>query len=275
MLDTHVHFWKYHPVKDAWINDDMKVIQRDFAPADLEPLFEANGVDGCVAVQASQSEDENRFLLDLASQSDIIRGIVGWVDLRNGNLEERLQYYSQYELIKGWRHVVQAEPDGFLLQQNFIDGVKALKKFNYTYDILITYNQYPDAIKFVEKFSGQPFVIDHLGKPDIKSKEINNFKSYIKEIAQHPDVKCKVSGMVTEADWQNWTEDDIFRYLDVVFEHFGPSKLMYGSDWPVVNVAGGYERWISLVRKYLKQFNQQEQDSVTHLNAIDFYQLKV
>lgn len=273
MIDTHVHFWQYHPIKDDWITDDMSVIQANFYPKDLEGVFAKHQIKGCVAVQASQSEDETNFLLDLASKSPLVKGIVGWVDLRAENLAERLQHFAQYPLIKGWRHIVQAEPAGFLLQRNFVEGVKQLKTFGHTYDILINYKQYPEAIKFVEQFSGQPFVIDHCGKPDIKTGEKADFKNYVKEIALHPDVFCKISGLLTEADWHNWNNDEIYRYLDIVFDAFGPQKIMYGSDWPVVKLAGNYERWLNLVTKYLEQFTADEQLKVLEKNAVEFYRL--
>ena len=204
-IDSHQHFWKYHPVKDAWINEDMKVIQRDFLPADLLPLLEAKYIDGCVSVQADQSEEETHFLLQLAKENDFIKGVVGWIDLRAENLEARLEYFSQYKKLKGFRHIVQGEPEvDFLLREDFCTGISKLAKYNFTYDLLIFPKHLPYATALVKRFPQQSFVIDHLAKPDFKQIDFAVWEKEIREIAACPNVMCKVSGLVTEADWNNW-----------------------------------------------------------------------
>jgi L-fuconolactonase len=273
MIDTHVHFWNYHPVKDAWISDNMEIIQCDFYPQDVIEIFNETGINGCVAVQADQSEKETEFLVSLASENPIIKGVVGWIDLRSDDIEERLAYFNQFAIIKGWRHIVQAEPSGFLNEDKFLNGIKAIAKYKYTYDVLITHRQLPEAIKFIEKFDQQPFIIDHCAKPDIKNMELENYRSQLHAIAQNKNVACKLSGLLTEADWLNWTEAQIFSYFDVVFEAFGTDRVLFGSDWPVVKLAGTYLSWMNLVLKYLEQFSAIERNKIMGENAVVFYNL--
>ncbi|CAN5529075.1 amidohydrolase family protein [soil metagenome] len=273
-IDSHQHFWKYHPVKDAWITDDMKVIQRDFLPADLSPLLQQNNVDGCVAVQADQSETETDFLLQLAKENDWIKGVVGWTDLRAPNLEEKLQHYAQYNKIKGFRHVVQAEPaDDFLLGAEFCNGIALLSKYHFTYDILVFPRQLKHVAAFVQQFPDQPFVIDHLAKPDFKKADFAEWEKAMRVAAAYPNVSCKVSGMVTEANWSSWTNDDFTYCLDVVVEAFGINRLMFGSDWPVCLVAASYQETCNIVHRYFMQFSIAEQEKLWGQNAVDFYHL--
>lgn len=272
-VDTHVHFWHYDKVRDAWITDDMKTLQQDYLPPHFSPTMRRNGIDACVAVQASQSELETHFLAELAHTHDFIRGVVGWIDLRNENIEERLQYFSQYPIIKGWRHVVQSEPDDFLLGKDFQRGVRALQPFGYTYDILIFHHQLRPALEFVSQFPDQSFVIDHCAKPDIRHKKIDEWKNLMQEMAQHPNVCCKVSGLFTEADWKNWSAADFYPYLDVVFESFGTDRILFGSDWPVILVAGQYIQWKSLLEKYMENMEEEEKEKIFGGNAVRFYGL--
>ena len=252
----------------------MQVIQRDFLPADLQPILQENGIEGCVAVQVDQTEAENDFLLDLAEKNGFIKGIVGWIDLQADNIEERLQYYSSIKLMKGFRHILQAEPDEkFMLNEKFKRGIALLNQYGFSYDILIMPNHLPYAKAFVAEFPEQRFVIDHLAKPYIKDKWINGWKEDIQAIAAFPNVYCKVSGMVTEADWANWKTEDFVPYQDVVFNAFGANRVMYGSDWPVCNVAGGYKVVLNVIESYVSQLNQNEQELFWAKNAADFYRL--
>jgi len=265
-IDSHQHFWKYNPVKDAWITEEMKVIQKDFLPTDLKPLLIENQVDGCVAVQADQSEKETRFLLDLAKDNDFIKGIVGWVDLCAENIDERLEYFYKYKKLKGFRHIIQAEADlDFMLSERFLNGISKLEKYKFTYDILIFPKHLENAAKLVERFPNQNFVIDHLAKPDFKNKEFSEWEKGIKAIAKYPNVMCKVSGLVTEADWNNWTAKDFMYCLDVVTEAFGIDRLMFGSDWPVSLLAASYADSCDIAEQYFSKFRSK--------NAINFYQL--
>ena len=272
-IDAHQHFWKFDPVRDSWIDETMQKIQRDFLPEDLLPLLQENQFSGCVAVQASQSEDETNFLVNLAAKNDFIKGVIGWVDLRGVTIEERLNHFSSNKIIKGFRHVVQGESDDFMLRKDFQNGIAALKQFNYTYDILIFHRQLPAAINLVNQFPDQPFVIDHIAKPNIKSGDIMSWKKGIEEIAKAENVSCKISGMVTEADWKNWKTDDLKPYLDVVFENFSADKLMFGSDWPVSNVASDYTEVVKTLENYISQLAVRNQNKIWHENAASFYKL--
>ena len=273
-IDSHQHFWKYDPVRDAWITSDMQAIARDFFPDDLLPLLQANGVGGCVAVQADQSDAETEFLLGLADAYDFIRGVVGWIDLRAENLEERLHAYDGRKLLKGFRHIVQGESDPeFTDHPDFLRGVRMLRRFGYTYDILIYQHQLPMALRLVRNCPDQQFVVDHIAKPLIKAGEWHAWANGIRAIAEYPNVMCKVSGMVTEADWHQWKPEDFTRYLDVVTEAFGTGRLMYGSDWPVCLVAADYSGQLQIVSDYFRQFSVDEQQAVFGANATRFYSL--
>lgn len=272
-IDAHQHFWIYDSVRDAWINNEMAVIRRNFFPEHLIPLLANNNIDGCVAVQAAQSESETEFLLQLAEANDFIKGVVGWVDLRNDNLYDRLDFYSQYEKMSGFRHIVQAESEDFLTRPDFIKGVSQLGAFDYTYDILIYPTQLEAALFFVKQLPDIKFVIDHIAKPYIKAGQIDEWAKGMKALAQFPNVHCKVSGMVTEADWKNWKPENFTPYLDVVFEAFGCDRLMYGSDWPVCLVAADYAAQKSIVDNYLLSFTEEQKAGVMGENAVQFYNL--
>jgi L-fuconolactonase len=272
-IDSHQHFWKYDPVAHSWINDEMLVIRKDFLPADLAPILQHNNITGCVAVQADQSETETDFLIDLAEHNPFIKAVVGWVDLRAENIRERLVNYQQYPVVKGFRHILQGEDPSFMLHPDFLRGIAALKEFGFTYDILIFPKHISAAIELVKQFPEQPFVIDHIAKPFIKDGLIDEWEKGMHAIAQFPNVYCKLSGMVTEADWQNWTKDDFAPYLDTVTESFGVNRLMYGSDWPVCLVAASYEKMIGIVQDYYSSFTAPEQELIMGANAARFYRL--
>jgi L-fuconolactonase len=275
-IDSHQHFWHYNPQRDPWITNQMAVLKRDFLPEDLIPELRTNHVQGCIAVQADQSEQETMFLLDLATRFSEIKGVVGWVDLCSPDLPGRLGYFSRFEKLRGLRHVVQSEPDDrFMLREDFVAGVSALQRFNLTYEILIYPKQLAAAIELVAKMPQQRFVIDHMAKPEIRSRTISPWKQQIREIAAAPNVYCKLSGLITEADWHNWREADFRPYLDVVFDAFGPDRLMFGSDWPVCLLAGSYKMVQSLVANYIRDLPAAQQENVFGLNAVRFYELKV
>jgi L-fuconolactonase len=273
IIDAHQHFWHYDPVRDSWITEDMAVIRRDFLPADLEPVLTENGVDGCVAVQASQSEEETMFLINMAQSYDIVKGVVGWVDLQSASLHDRLQAFSTYKEVKGFRHVAQGEPDDFLMRPAVIQGIRQLAEFGLTYDILIYPSQLKAALHLVREIPEVNFVIDHLAKPYIKKQEISRWSNFMAEIAKNQHVSCKLSGMVTEADWQNWSKKDFFPYLDVAFEQFGPDRLLFGSDWPVCLVAANYTQVKNLIEEYLVPWGDEVQAKVMGANAVTFYSL--
>ena len=273
MIDSHVHFWNFNPVRDSWITPEMNVIRNDFTPADFVSASSLTPISGCIAVQADQTEDENHFLLSLADKHSIIKGIVGWIDFLNPNLEERLAYWKNFPLIKGWRHVLQAETNDFILDKNFIHGLKQLKKFDYSYDLLCYHDQLKAIIEMVDQIPDQAFVLDHCGKPNIKSKNITTWRQDIKILAQNQNVSCKLSGLLTEADWLKFTEKELFECFDVVFEKFGINRVIYGSDWPVVLVSRPYKDWFSLVSKYTSKFTENEREQLFSSNAAHFYNI--
>ncbi|MBO0359090.1 amidohydrolase family protein [Hymenobacter sp. BT186] len=273
-IDAHQHFWQYHPVRDAWINQEMAVIQRDFLPTDLQPLLTRNGLDGCVVVQSDQSEAENEFQLANAAQHSFIKGVVGWVDLQAENVTERLSYYRQFEKLKGFRHVLQGEANrALMLTPDFRRGIAALEPLNFTYDLLIFPDQLAYSQELVAAFPNQRFVLDHIAKPDIKAQQIEQWAADLEALAAHENVWCKVSGMVTEARWQAWQSCDFRPYLDTVFEAFGTSRVMFGSDWPVCEVAGGYDAVVQLAQEYLAGFSTHEQALFWGDTAAAFYSL--
>lgn len=274
VIDSHQHFWNYNPNKHSWIDDNMSVIRKSFTPEDLQKVYAENSIDACVAVQADQTLDETNFLLDLASKNNFIKGVVGWVDLRTENIDEVLESYSNAEKLKGIRHIVQGEPDhNFLLRPNFLNGISKLEKHNLAYDILIFPHQLGTAIEFVKKFPNQKFAINHIAKPYIKDGFYDGWAILMKEIAQYDNVFCKVSGMTTEADYNNWTPNQIHPYMNLVLEAFGTERIMFGSDWPVCLVAGNYTQVKDLVTEFISNFSNDEQDAIMGKNAIQFYNL--
>ena len=273
IIDTHQHFWKYDPVNYSWINDDMQVIRKDFLPGDLAVVVNEHALHGTVAVQADQTEAETDWLVQLAAKNDFIKGVVGWIDLRSSNIEERLQHYQQFSKLKGFRHVLQGEEPSFMLQKDFLNGISKLDEFGFAYDILIFPQHLSAALQLVTQFPQQRFVVDHVAKPYIKDGKIDEWKAGMEKLAQHNNVYCKISGMVTEADWKNWTADDLRPYMDVVVNSFGIDRIMYGSDWPVCLVASSYKRWLQTVKDYFASYSAEEQEKVFSSNAMKFYKL--
>jgi len=274
-IDAHQHFWRYDPAEYGWIDASMSAIRRDFLPADLKPELDAAGFHGSVTVQARQSLEETRWLLELAAQSPSSLGVVGWADLRSSDIRSQLKSLVQNPQLVGIRHIVQSEPDDrFLMQPDFLRGISALEEFDLAYDILIYTKHLPVAAEFVERFPRQRFVLDHLAKPPIKSGRINSWADGIERLAQFPNVSCKLSGLVTEADWQHWTPEQIVPFLDVAFESFGPERLMIGSDWPVCLVAASYAQTIEVAKTHLLKLNPTSREAVLGGNAQRFWRLK-
>ncbi|QTE22596.1 amidohydrolase family protein [Polaribacter cellanae] len=272
-IDAHQHFWQFNPQKDTWITNEMTVLKSDFFPKDLEPLLEQHLFDGCVAVQAGTSEKETLFLLHLAEKNPFIKGVVGWLDLCDKNIQERLHHFSTYKKLKGLRHIVQAEPNGFMLRKDFQRGILALEKHNLTYDILIFPHQLEEAIELVCKFPNQKFILDHCAKPYIKDKKITVWKNHIEKLASFKNVVCKVSGLSTEANWNTWKKETIKPYLEVVFNAFGTNRTIFGSDWPVSLLTGNYSKIVNLIEDYILQFSKTEQQQIMGLNAQEWYSL--
>jgi L-fuconolactonase len=273
-IDSHQHFWIFDPVRDSWITDEMAAIRKDFLPQDFEPVLKQNGLRGSVVVQSDQSEQENKFQLKNADNYNFIKGVVGWIDLQANDLEERLDFYKEFKKLKGFRHVLQAEQErAFMLRPAFMNGIHKLKRYGFTFDILIYTDQLKFTKEFVAAFPDQPFVIDHIAKPNIKEHDIKEWKKDIAAVAEHQNVYCKISGMVTESDWFNWKKKDFKPYLDVIVETFGIYRIMFGSDWPVCLVAATYEQMKGIVNDYFSKFSKDEQDAFFGRNAVRFYGL--
>jgi L-fuconolactonase len=273
-IDAHQHFWRYTPEEYGWIGPDMGILKKDHLPADLAPLLETSGIGGTVAVQARQTLAETEWLLELADKHPLIKGVVGWVDLRSPELRGQLERFCSHPKFRGVRHVVQDEPDDrFMLREDFIRGLGMLAGFDLTYDILIFPRHLAVACELVEKFPEQRFVLDHIAKPFIKDGKVAPWDEGIRRLAEFPNVFCKVSGMVTEADWHRWRPADFRPYLDVVFEAFGPRRIMFGSDWPVCTLAGTYADVVKIVSDYVQHLSAEEQADVWGETAIRFYGL--
>jgi L-fuconolactonase len=275
IIDSHQHFWQYDPQRHGWIDDSMAVIQRDFLPYDLQKVYERNGVDGCVAVQVDQTETETDYLVKLAGIYDFIKGVVGWIDLRAENLPDRLDHFAGYDKLCGFRHIVQGETDvNFLLRPDFMEGIRQLHTYRFTYDVLVYPHQLGAVLEFVRNHPQQLFVIDHLAKPYIKDGFYDGWALLMRAIARQENVYCKLSGMVTEASWNTWTYQDLLPYMDLILEVFGPKRIMYGSDWPVCLVAGQYAAVKGVVEQYVQKLSPSEQAMIWGENAVRFYGLK-
>jgi L-fuconolactonase len=274
-LDAHQHFWQYSPVKYGWINDKMAILKRDYLPQDLKPLLAEEGFDGSIAVQARHDLEETRSLLKLAEQNDIVKGVVGWVDLCSPELSAQLNEFAPHPKLVGARHIVQDEPDDeFMLRPEFRRGIARLREVGLAYDLLIYSRHLPQAVKLVHDFPEQPFVLDHIAKPLIGEGRIEPWNRDIRDLAQFENVWCKVSGMVTEARWSEWRPEDFRPYLDVVFEAFGPERLMIGSDWPVCTLSASYRATMGLVKEYIGQLGAEEQERILGGNCARFYGLE-
>ncbi|MEZ4774632.1 MAG: amidohydrolase family protein [Bacteroidia bacterium] len=271
-LDAHQHFWKYDAKDYGWIGDSMKVIKRDFYPDELAKEQQNAGFEGAISVQARQTLAENDFLLGLAEHYDWIKGVVGWVDLCSDQAEDQLELFASHPKAVGVRHVVHDEPDDdFMLREDFRRGIGLLKKYHMTYDLLLFPKHLSRAISLVNEFPEQPFVLDHIAKPHIKAQRFSPWTEDIRQLAAFPNVYCKLSGMVTETQWQKWTNADFTPYLDVVWNAFGEDRLMIGSDWPVCKLSGEYAETMGIVRTYVSQFQEETQRKILGENAAKFY----
>jgi L-fuconolactonase len=276
MIDSHQHFWNYNANRDVWITEDMGRIRKNFHPGDAIELFANNGISGCIAVQADSSEDETFFLISLAEQSEFIKGVVGWVDLQAKDIESRLTFFSQFEQIVGFRHVVQSEIDpNFLSRPDFSKGIQLLETFDFAYDLLIYPNQLNSGIDFCKKNSNQRIVLDHLAKPPIKTGDIAEWKKDIVKFKELENVSAKISGLITEAEWFKWNETDILDIIDISLEVFGPDRLMFGTDYPVVLVADELSSWVNTFKKSIAKLSADEIKKITIDNCLQFYKIEL
>ncbi len=273
-IDAHQHFWNHDPVKHFWISEDMKVIRRDFSPGDLAPLLKELKFEGTVAVQADESMVETDFLLNLAHKNDFIKAVVGWIDLRTNDAESAMQSLKSHKKLAGFRAIIQgAEDDAYLKNPIFHKNVQLLSKYDYSYDLLVFHKQMEALVHFTDKLPDNKLILDHIGKPDIKNKEIKQWKEQVRILASNPNIYCKLSGMLTEADYQHWTYDDIMPYMEISAEYFGTDRLCFGSDWPVCLLAGSYKQVYDVVDRFAAQLNSTEREKIFGTNAAAFYNI--
>jgi L-fuconolactonase len=273
-IDAHQHFWNHDPIKHFWINDDMKVIKRDFSPGDLAPLLKESKFDGTIAVQADETMAETTFLLDLARKNDYIKAVVGWVDLRKEAVEEDLLMLKSQQKLAGFRCIMQGtEDEAYLKNSVFLKNVSRLTQFDFTYDLLVFHNQMESLVRFTDKLQDNRLILDHIGKPDIKNKQIKQWKEQLRILSSNPNIYCKLSGMLTEADHQRWTYDDIMPYMETAAEYFGVDRLCFGSDWPVCLLAGSFKQVHDVVDRFVEQLNTTEREKIFGTNTAAFYKI--
>lgn len=274
-IDAHQHFWNFDEEDYSWIGEKEAVLKQDFLPKDLAPILKANNIDGCIAVQARQTIEETRWLLKLAEENSIVKGVIGWIDIKSIDLESQLREFSENKLLKGFRHVLQDEPDpNFMLDAKFVNGLKTLAASNFCYDILVFSHQLPQTLALVKQLPEMKLVVDHIAKPkigDIADRE--NWYKYMSELAKHDHIYCKVSGMVTETKSQSWVQSDFKYYLESVFKLFGPERIMFGSDWPVCLLSAQYEIVKQIVGDFVDINFPQFNDAIFGNNARQFYGL--
>ena len=274
-IDAHHHLWRYSKKDYGWIGPGMEALARDFLPGDLEKELRASGIDGCVAVQVRQTTEETEWLLQLASESNLIRGVVGWAPIASTEFAGVLEKWTDREKLKGLRHIIQDEPDDdFIYRKDFNAGIARLAGTGLVYDLLIYERHLAAAIDFVDRHPRQVFVLDHIAKPRIKERVLQPWRSRIFDLAKRDNVYCKISGMVTEADWTQWTAAGLQPYLDAVFEAFGANRLMFGSDWPVCLLASSYRRWCDTVLEFIASLSRSEKDLILGGVAKKVYSLK-
>jgi L-fuconolactonase len=274
-IDAHHHLWRFDSKEYAWIDDNMLALRRDFLPADLHKEMAAAGIGGSVAVQARQTVEETRWLLELAGQNDFMKGVVGWVPLADPNVSAVIDEFAANAKLRGVRHVLQDEPDeNHILREDFNRGIRELARHNLTYDILIFERHLPQTIRFVDQHPRQIFVVDHLAKPRVKYKAISPWREHMRELAKRENVYCKISGLATEADHKNWTEEQLRPYMETVLTVFGPRRVMFGSDWPVCLLAIGYQRWVEIAGRAAAKLSSEEQRRFWSETAMEAYGLR-
>lgn len=273
VIDAHQHFWHYDPVRDSWIDDSMEKIRRDFLPDDLQPLYRSLGIDGSVAVQAAPQEEETHFLLELAESRPFIRAVVGWIDFEAPGLQERLDELNGFRKLAGFRHILQAEDPSYMLRETFLRGIEALAPHRFTYDLLLYPRHLKAAAELVAQFPEQTFILDHLAKPPVRSGEIEPWREQLLELAAFDNVCCKLSGLVTEADWNRWNRRDLRPYIQTAIEAFGPARLLFGSDWPVCLLAGSLEQVFETIREAIAPLSESDRRAILGENAAELYHI--
>ena len=273
-IDSHHHFWKYDPHTYSWMNEKMEVLKVDYQPIDLRKEIEEAGIDGVISVQADQSLRETDDLLEHAKTNDFILGVVGWFPLADSNVKDLFDKYSNNQLLKGIRHVIQDEPDdNFILGEQFNRGVSLIKDYNWVYDILIYERQLGPSIQFVDRHPEQIFVLDHIAKPRIGESVIEPWKAQMYEMSKRENVSCKLSGIATEAKWNEWKKEDLIPYMEIALDAFGPGRVMFGSDWPVAKLAVEYGPWVEICRDFISSLSDNEKSLIEGRVALEIYGL--
>lgn len=273
-IDAHHHLWRYKAADFPWMGEGMEVLRRDYLTNDLEEVAHGAGVSGTIAVQARQSIEETEWLSDLASRSPLIQGVVGWAPLVDANIAPQLERFATLPKIKGMRHILHDEADPlYMLREDFQRGLSLLKNYGLRYDLLIFESHLPQAIALVDRHPEQIFIVDHIAKPRIRERRLSPWRENLKELSRRENVYCKLSGVVTEAEWNCWTEEDLKPYFEIVLEAFTAQRTMFGSDWPVLTLAATYERWIATVRNFIAKMSQSEQGRILAGTAVEAYGL--
>lgn len=275
IIDSHHHLWNYDPVTYAWINDEMALLKRDFLLSEYEAVLEYNGISGSIVVQATTTEKETDLLLEISKKSKYILGVVGWVNLLSKDLEDKLGAFGEHPKFKGVRHPIQDETLGFMRSKDFKLGISKLQTYGLSYDLLLHPSQLAEARKLVAEHPDQVFIVDHIAKPAIRDRQLQTWKKEIEKIAKYPNVYCKLSGMVTEAKWHRWIIHDFKPYIDVVLEHFGAERVMFGSDWPVCLLSATYEQVLTILKFFIRYLSPDEKENILSRNAIRAYQLNI
>ncbi len=276
IIDAHHHLWQFNDKDYGWMDDSMQVLKRDYLPDDLEKEIKNVGVTGTVVVQARQSLEETEWLLELSERHPFIKGVVAWVDLRSPKLEGQLERYTKHSKLVGVRHVIHDEADDdFMLRPSFVSGIEKLREYSLTYDLLLFPKHLTRAIELVSMFQDQRFVLDHISKPFIKAGMMQPWKEDMQSLAAMPNVWCKISGMVTEADLGGWKYEDFVPYLEVVCEAFGTDRVMLGSDWPVCRLAGEYNQVMDIPFRYFEKIDSEIKEMILYKNAVNCYQLDI
>jgi L-fucono-1,5-lactonase len=274
-IDSHQHFWRYTPAEYSWIDGPLRPLQRDFLPGDLRREMQKTSVEGAVSVEARGSTEETNRLLAVAQEHSFVRGVVGWVPLTSHDVESTLEQLSTDEHLKGLRYSIQSEPDEmFVSRGDFNSGIALLHRFNLAFDILIFAKHLPQTIRFVDRHPRQVFILDHIAKPRIRENVLEPWRTHLQELARRQNVYCKLSGLVTEAHFTGWTEEQLKPYLGTVLEAFGPKRLMFGSDWPVCTVAATYERWFGIVNRWVGRLSPPEREEIFGGTATRAYRLE-
>ncbi len=273
-IDAHHHLWRYDAAEYGWLDEEKQELRRDFLTRDLTAELSAAGIDGTVVVQARQTLDETRWLLDQADKCQAIRGVVGWAPIAGEDFPGVMEEFEARPKLKGLRHVIEAEEDeNYILRADFNAGMVAMRDSGLVYDLLVREHQLPQTIEFVDEYPEQVFVLDHMAKPKIGAGILEPWSANMRELGLRQNVWCKVSGLTTEADWKNWTPETLRPYLDATVDAFGSERLMVGSDWPVCLLATGYARWFDVMREYFAGFTETEREAIFGETAVNVYQL--